>query len=138
MSTLIKEIMSKDIEYVTDKNTLQEAAEKMLTLNVGELPIVIGDSAVGIITDRDIVVRGIAQGLDPKSTHVVNSMTEGIEACAENDSIEKAAQIMSEKKIRRLPVMDTDGKMSGMVSLRDLALNMDSEKIGEVLMEISK
>lgn len=135
---LVKEIMSSDVAFVTDKTTLQEAAEKMQTLDVGELPIVIGRTAVGIITDRDIAIRGVAHGLDPRVTKVVDSMTEGVKACKETDTIEEAARTMGANRIRRLPVMDAEGKMSGMVSLGDLARNLDSCIVGEVLAEISK
>jgi CBS domain-containing protein len=134
----VKDIMSRDVEFVTNNNTLQEAAEKMKDLDVGELPIVVGKEAVGIITDRDIVVRGVAHGLDPKAATVVDAMTEKIIVCREDDEIEKVARTMGAKKIRRLPVMDNDGQMSGVVSLGDLALNLDKSLVGEVLMEISK
>jgi CBS domain-containing protein len=135
---LVKDIMSRDVEFVTNENTLQEAADKMKSLDVGELPIVIGEEAVGIITDRDIVIRGIAHGLNPKLAKVIDAMTEGIIACKEDDAIEEVAKTMSRKKIRRMPVMDASGKMSGMVSLGDLALKLDNALVGEVLMEISK
>ena len=135
---LVKEIMTSDVEYVTDKNTLQDAAEKMKTLGVGELPIVIGNEAVGIVTDRDIIIRGIAQGLDPKVAKVIDTMTEGVIACKETDRIENAAKAMGAHKIRRLPVLDETGKMTGMVSIGDLAQKLDAALSGEVLMEISK
>jgi CBS domain-containing protein len=135
---LVKEIMSHDVEFVTNENTLQEAAEKMKDLDVGELPIIVGNEAVGVVTDRDIVIRGVAHGLVPTAATVVDVMTEGIIACKEDDSIEEVARTMSSNKVRRMPVMDADGKLSGMVSLGDLALNLDKSLVGEVLMEISK
>jgi CBS domain-containing protein len=135
---LVKDIMSHDVEFVNNENTLQEAAEKMKDLDVGELPIIVGNEAVGVITDRDIVIRGVAHGLVPNVATVVDAMTEGIIACKEDDTIEEVARTMSSKKVRRMPVMDADGKLSGMVSLGDLALNLDKSLVGEVLMEISK
>lgn len=135
---LVKEIMSPNVAFVTDKNTLQEAAEKMQTLDVGELPIVIGRTAVGIITDRDIAIRGVAHGLDPRVTKVVDSMSEGVTACRESDTIEEAARIMGANRIRRLPVMDAEGRMSGMVSLGDMAQRLSSGDAGKVLAEISR
>jgi CBS domain-containing protein len=134
---LVKEIMTRDVEYVTDKNTLQEAADKMKTLGVGELPIFINNDVVGIVTDRDIVIRGIAQGLDPKVAKVVDTMTEGVIACKEEDQIENAAKAMGTHKIRRLPVLNESGKMTGMVSIGDLSQKLDPKLSGEVLMEIS-
>jgi CBS domain-containing protein len=135
---LVKEVMTRKVEFVTNENTLQETAEKMKSLSVGELPIVIGNEAVGIVTDRDIAIRGVAHGLDPKSAKVIETMSEGIISCKENDSIESAAKTMGSQKVRRLPVMNENGEMSGMVSIGDLALNLDKALVGEVLMEISK
>ena len=134
----VKDIMTKDIEYVTNENTLQEAAEMMLRLDVGELPVVVGNEAVGVITDRDITVRGVAHGLDPKAALVVDAMTEGVIACQESDDIEKVARSMGSHKIRRMPVMDDDGKMNGVVSLADLSQKLDSAVMGDVLSQISR
>jgi CBS domain-containing protein len=135
---LVKEIMTRDVEYVTNENTLMEAAGKMKDLDIGELPIVVGKEAVGIITDRDIAIRGVAHGLDPKAAKVVNVMSTELVACKEDDDIERAAKMMGSHKVRRLPVMDAEGNMSGVVSLGDLAMNLDKSLTGEVLMEISK
>jgi CBS domain-containing protein len=135
---LVKEIMTRDVEFVTNENTLQEAAEKMKSLDVGELPVVIGNDAVGIVTDRDIAIRGVAHGLDPKVAKVIETMSEGLLACKEDYPIESAAKAMATHKVRRLPVMNENGKMSGMVSIGDLALNLDKTLVGEVLMEISR
>ena len=134
----VKDIMTRDIDFVTNENTLQEAAEKMLRQDVGELPVVVGSEAVGIITDRDIAVRGVAHGLDPKAATVVDAMTEGVIACQENDDIEKVARSMGNHKIRRMPVMDANGKMNGVVSLADLSQKLDSAVMGEVLSQISR
>ena len=135
---LVKEILTGNVEYITNDNTLAEAAEKMKDLGIGELPIVVGKEAVGIITDRDITIRGVAHGLDPKSTKVVDAMSTRLVACKEDDDIERAAKIMGSHKVRRLPVIDAEGNMSGIVSLGDLAMNLDKSLTGEVLMEISK
>jgi CBS domain-containing protein len=130
--------MTRDVEYVTNENTLQEAAEKMKELDVGELPIAIGNEAVGVLTDRDIVIRSIAHGNDPKVAKVIDAMTEGIIACYEDDKIEKAAKSMGKHRVRRLPVLNENGNITGMISIGDLASNLDNSLVGEVLMEISK
>jgi CBS domain-containing protein len=135
---LVKDIMTRKVDYVTNENSLQEAAEKMKDLDIGELPIVVGGEAVGIITDRDITIRGVAHGLDPNSAKVIEAMTEGIVACQEEDDIEKAAKMMSSHKIRRLPVMESNGNVSGVVSLGDLAQHLDSSLVGDVLKIISR
>jgi CBS domain-containing protein len=135
---LVKEVMTRDVEYVTNESTLQEAAEKMKELDVGELPIAIGNEAVGVLTDRDIVIRSIAHGNDPKVAKVIDAMTEGIIACYEDDKIEKAAKSMGKHRVRRLPVLNENGNITGMISIGDLASNLDNSLVGEVLMEISK
>jgi CBS domain-containing protein len=133
----VKEIMTPDVEFVTTDTTLEKTAERMRDLNVGELPVVLGEEAVGVITDRDIVVRAVAHGLVPQAAKVTEAMTEGVFACSQEDDIEKAAEIMANRKIRRLLVMDAGGKMSGVVSLGDVALNLDKSKVGGVLAQIS-
>ena len=135
---LVKEIMTREVAYVTDQTTLQEAADTMKRVDAGELPVVIGNEAVGIVTDRDMVIRGIAQGLDPKVAKIVATMTEGLVACREDDPIESVARAMGTHKVRRLPVIDEAGKMTGMVSIGDLAQELDAALAGQVLMEISK
>jgi CBS domain-containing protein len=133
----VKEIMTSDVEFVTTDTTLEKTAEKMRVLDVGELPVVLGEEAVGVITDRDIVVRAVAHGLVPQAAKVTEAMTEGVVACSQDDNIEKAAEIMANRKIRRLLVMDAGGKMSGVVSLGDVALNLDKSKVGSILAQIS-
>jgi CBS domain-containing protein len=134
----VSEIMTSDVDVVSNENTLQEAAAKMKDLDIGELPIVVGDEAVGMITDRDIAIRGVAHGLDPKAAKVVDAMSEGVIYCKADDDIQKAAGIMSRRKIRRLPVMDDAGKMVGVVSLGGLAMKLEPSSVGDVLRAISK
>lgn len=134
----VKDVMTPNADFVGAERTLQEAAEVMKDKGIGELPVVMGKDAVGIVTDRDITIRGVAHGLDPRVATVVDVMTEGLVACREEDTLEAAAGIMGERKIRRLPVMDAEGKMSGVVSLGDLALKLDRSVVGEALMEISR
>ncbi|MGB5986323.1 MAG: CBS domain-containing protein [Desulfobacterales bacterium] len=130
---LVKEVMTPNVDYIAHDKTLQEVADMMKTQDIGEMPVVIGGEAVGVITDRDIAIRGVAHGLDPKAATVADAMTEGIIVCREDDDIQNAAQTMAARKVRRLPVMNADGKLSGMVSLGDLALNLDPAQAGEVL-----
>lgn len=134
----VKEIMTPGVDFVTMENTLGYAAEKMGHLDIGELPVVDGKAVVGIITDRDIAVRGVAKGLDPRTAKVAEAMTKGVIACAEEDDLMTAAGLMAKNRIRRLPVKDADGNMSGIISLGDLARNIDPSVAGEVLLDISK
>lgn len=132
----VKDVMTPNADFISAEKTLQEAAEVMKDKGVGHLPVVMGKDAVGIVTDRDITIRGVAHGLEPRVATVIDVMTEGLVACREEDTLEAAAGIMGERKVRRLPVMDADGKMSGVVSLSDLALKLDRSVVGEALMKI--
>ena len=134
----IREIMSRDIDFVTTDETIEEAAVRMKESNVGDMPVIVGGEAVGMLTDRDITIRIAANGLDPQKSHVSDAMTEGVIACKEDDDTEIAARMMADKQVRRLLVMDPDGQLSGVVSLGDLATSLDKERVGEVLEKISR
>jgi CBS domain-containing protein len=134
----VQEIMSHEIEFAHADATIQETAEKMKEFDVGVLPVVVGDETVGMITDRDIVVRVIAHGLDPEKTHVSDAITEGVEFCNEEDDIKEVVRLMEQQQIRRVVVKDNQGKVSGIVSLGDLAKNVNHALSGEVLEEVSK
>jgi len=134
----VNETMTKDIEFINSNSTLSKAAEKMKDLNVGDLPVVVDGDMVGMITDRDITIRAVAHGLDPKVAKVVDAMSEGVVACREDDDIETAVKLMSDYQIRRLAVKNAGGEMTGMISLGDLATRLDSNAAFEALREISK
>ncbi len=135
---LVQEIMTRDVECINPGNTLQEAAQRMRSLDVGPLPVCDHDDLVGMITDRDIVVRAVAQGGDPKKKKVRDAMTPAIASCLEDQSIEEAAEIMKTKQVRRLAVLNRNHQLVGMISLADLALGCDSSELaGETLERIS-
>jgi CBS domain-containing protein len=135
----LREIMTTDVECVTPETTLREAAEKMRQLDVGALPVCDNDRLVGMITDRDIVVRALADGHDPRTTMVRETMTEGVDYCFEGDDVSAAAGKMQERQVRRLAVLDSDKRLVGIVSLGDLAVRTgDDERSGETLEEISE
>jgi CBS domain-containing protein len=94
--------MTRDINYVTPNETIEQAAAKMKESNVGDMPVVIGGEAIGMLTDRDITVRITANGLDPQKTHVTDAMTESVVACKEDDDIETVARLMGDKQVRRI------------------------------------
>jgi len=133
----VRELMTQQVEFVKADTTIQETAEKMKELDVGALPVVIADETVGIITDRDIVVRAIAHGLDPEKSHVSDALTEGIEFCNAGDDIKDVARLMEKKQIRRVVVKDDQGNVSGIVSLGDLAIRVSHELSGEVIDQVS-
>jgi CBS domain-containing protein len=135
----LREIMTSDVECIGPDNTLREAAEKMRALDVGPLPVCDNDRLVGILTDRDIVVRAIAEGHDPRTTAVREAMTESVDYCFEDDDTAAAARKMRERQIRRLAVLNRDKRLVGIVSLGDLAVKTgDDAETGETLEEISE
>jgi CBS domain-containing protein/uncharacterized protein (DUF2267 family) len=134
----ISEVMTRDVEVVSPDDTLQDAAELMRTLNVGPIPVCDGEKLVGIITDRDIVVRAVAQGMDPTDTRVSQAMTDQVECVFADEDIEVAVWKMREEQIRRILVVDHDNKLVGIVSLGDIATALGEQEAGETLEAISE
>ena len=136
---LLREMMTDTIEDIPADATLMQAAEKMKRLNIGAIPVRENDRLVGMITDRDIAVRAVAEGRDPKEVPVSEAMSRDICFCYEDETVESAAKVMEEKQIRRLAVFDRNDRAIGMVSLGDLAVrNRDDRLSGEVLGRVSK
>lgn len=121
----IEEIMTTDVETCMPESTLQEVASKMREINVGSIPICEEDRLVGIVTDRDIVIRGIAEQL-PGDTAISEILSEEVITGTVDLTIEEAADLMATHKIRRLPIVGND-RIIGIVSLGDLAIRDDSE-----------
>jgi CBS domain-containing protein len=136
---LLRDMMTINIEDISADATLMQAAEKMKLLDIGAIPVRENDRLVGMITDRDIAVRAVAEGRDPKKMPVRDAMSREIWFCYEDQSVESAAKLMEEKQIRRLPIFDRSERAIGMVSLGDLAVrNQDDRLSGEVLERVSK
>jgi len=119
---LVREAMTRDVEVLHPDNTLEQAAEAMQRFDVGPLPVCDGNRLVGLITDRDIIVRSVAQGGDPARGRVRDVMTPEVFCCFEDQDVAEAARLMQAKQVRQLPVLDRDGRLVGIVSLRDLGL----------------
>jgi CBS domain-containing protein len=135
----VRDVMTKSVACVRPDVTIQSAAAKMRDLDVGVLPICEDDKLVGMVTDRDIVIRSVAEGSAPMMASVHTVMTPDVVICHESDSVEEAARIMSERQIRRLVVLGQDGHLAGIVSLGDLAVKSpDNEVTGEALESISE
>lgn len=136
----LKEIMTRNVECLKPTDSLVHAAERMRDLNVGSLPICGEDDRLaGIITDRDITVRGTAAGCDPETTQVDEIMTPEIRFCFEDDSVDDAVHLMEEKQIRRLAVLNRGKRLVGIVSLGDLAVRSgDMHLSAEALEQISE
>jgi CBS domain-containing protein len=133
----VHEIMTRGAEFITADQTIEQAAVKMRESGIGDMPVVVGGEAVGMLTDRDITLRIVAEGLDPQTTYVTDAMTDEVFSCKENDDIETAARLMGDRRVRRLLVMTDGRKLSGIVSIGDLARSVDKELVGEVLKKIS-
>jgi CBS domain-containing protein len=139
MEKSVREVMTRDVETVLPDMSLKEAAELMRTLNVGSLPVVDGEKLVGIVTDRDIVVRAVAMGMDPNSSRVSKAMTSDVESVFEDEDINVAMRKMREEQIRRILVVERDTrKLMGIISLGDIAQSMDEKAAGKALEDISE
>jgi CBS domain-containing protein len=136
----LKDIMTPKPECIRPDDTLQNAAARMRDLDVGPLPVCGDDDRLaGMITDRDLVVRAVAEGKDPRTTTVREAMTEEIIYCFEDQDVQEAARTMQERQVRRLLVMNRDKRLVGIVSLGDLATESgDARKSGEVLQDVSE
>jgi CBS domain-containing protein len=130
----ISEVMSTDVQTISPDASIEEAAQEMRDGDFGLLPVGEEEQLLGVITDRDITVRAVAEGKDP-STPVRDVMSEGVIWAHEDDSVEDAARIMSDHQIRRLPIVDADQRLVGIVSLGDFAV--DSSDIGPVVEALS-
>ncbi|MBD3241327.1 MAG: CBS domain-containing protein, partial [Chitinivibrionales bacterium] len=134
----VKEIMTAHAETIASTASVKAAAERMRQCDVGILPVMDGDQASGIITDRDIVVRTIAQGLNPSATSVGEVMSKQVISCGEDIDVEEAAKMMENARVRRLLVKDNEGRVCGIVSLDDLAMHHHNRGLsGEVLHEVA-
>ena len=135
----VSDIMTPGAETIAPDASLRDAAQTMKRLDVGSLPVCDGDRLVGIVTDRDIVVRAVADGADAGATTVRDAMTEGIVYCQVDTDVQTVADTMKQRQIRRLVVLDADKRLAGIVSLGDLAIQGgDDARSGKVLERISE
>jgi len=134
----LKELMSRDVQIIGPDDTIKAAALQMLNGDFGMLPVGEHDRMIGTISDRDIAIRAVADGKDG-ATKVREVMSEGVIWAYENDSVEKGAKLMSEHQIRRLPIVNIEKRLVGIVALGDFAVvSGDVKTAGEALSEISK
>lgn len=131
----IREVMSRSVETLGPEATLQEAAQRMRQADVGVMPVARNGEALGVVTDRDIAVRAVAEGLDPSTTTVGQIMTTDVTFCHESDDIADAAATMRQRQIRRLLVLDDSDRLCGIVSLGDLALRSGDDTLTEDVLE---
>lgn len=132
-----RDIMSKSVVTIGAGDSIQVAARLMRDNDIGALPVTQDNKVLGIITDRDIVIRAVAQGLDLK-TKVAEVMSKPVIAVQEDEFVFGAIKTMGENQVRRLPVVDSAGNLVGMISMADIALeNEDELEVAEMLEEIS-
>ncbi|HLY07629.1 MAG TPA: CBS domain-containing protein [Rhizomicrobium sp.] len=129
----IAEVMTRGVDLTDPDATLQEAAMTMAEDDVGFLPVGENDRVVGMITDRDIAVRAVAAGRDPKTTRVREVMTDRVLYCFEDEEIEMAAESMSRDHVRRLPIVNRRKRLVGVVSLGDIAVKHNHAEAGRAL-----
>lgn len=132
----ISEVMSRDVKIASPEDTLQHAAQLMKDIDAGVLPVGENDRLVGMLTDRDITVRAVALGKVP-DTCVREVMSPDIKYVYDDESLEDAARNMGELQVRRLPVLNRDKRLVGIVSLGDVALKK-KDTAGEALKEVSQ
>jgi CBS domain-containing protein len=134
--TLIANLMTPEPVSVGPHDTVQRAAQLMDDLNVGSLPVCRGAKLLGIVTDRDITVRATAAGLDPAATEVDLVMSDRVRCCSPHDTADEVMHQMASVQIRRMPVLDEDDRLVGIVSLGDLATR-EPAGVEETLRHIS-
>jgi CBS domain-containing protein len=135
----VSEVMTRGVECTYPDASLQEAAAKMKSLDIGPLPVCDNNRLVGMVTDRDITVRATAEGEDPTEICVRDIMTPEVFYCFEDDLVDDAARTMEDKQVRRLLVLNRDKQLVGIVSLGDLAVETgDEELVGNTLEAVSE
>lgn len=137
VGTPVGRIMTRGVRTLAPTDTLVAAAQAMDEWNVGAIPVCDGERLVGMITDRDITVRGVAQGRPLDGTRLVDVMTEHVRWCYEDDPVEDQLAEMRAVQIRRLPVVDRQQHLVGILSLGDIAVKADPVEAGEALVAIS-
>lgn len=136
------EVMTKNPVYCLQNDTVLKAAELMKSENVGSIPVVENEQTrklIGIVTDRDLTLKIVAEGRDPKSTKVDAVMTHKVVTCRAEDDLQKALDAMAEHQLRRIPIVDANNRVVGIIAQADVATRVDQpEKTAEMVKEISQ
>ena len=138
----VRDIMTRDPQCVTQNEMLGRVAKMMRDGDCGAIPVIAGDNdkkIIGMITDRDIVIRVVADGKNPGDVPVQTAMTKEIYSVKEDDSVEKVFKVMSDRQVRRVPVVDQNGQLVGIVAQADIATESeDTRKVARTVEEISE
>lgn len=139
MAMLAKDVMSRKPEFLPPDATLQVAANQMRTHDYGFIPVGKNDRLIGTVTDRDIIIRAISEGKDPNKTTLGDIMSEDMFFCFETDDLNKVVQQMESLQVRRLVVLNENKRLTGIISLGDIARKSHDEKLcGELTEAISQ
>ena len=134
----VKEIMTRNVEFARRDTLVTEAAERMRSHNIGMLPVWDNDQLLGIVTDRDITVRATAKSLHPESVRCQDVMTPEAVFCFEDENVADATETMRDHNIRRLPVLNRERRMVGIITIGDIALGTgDAKLVGVAVQEVS-
>jgi CBS domain-containing protein len=133
----VAEVMTRDVRLIEPNQTIRDAARLMAEMDAGIMPVREGDRLIGMITDRDIAVRAVAQGRGP-DTPVREVMTDEVKYCYEDDDTNDVARNMADIQVRRLPVLTREKRLAGIISLGDMALSDEAGKAGEAVAGISQ
>ena len=138
MGTKVHEVMTDRPRAVTSETTVSEAAQLMKSDDIGSLPILDGEQLAGMITDRDIVIRAIAEGKDPRGMPVREVASRELVTVHADEELSTALQLMASQQVRRLPVVDDDGRLVGILAQADVAMEAKEKDVGVMVEEISK
>ena len=137
----VREAMTSDPVCCLRTDTAQQVAGILRKLNVGAIPVVTDHESrklIGIVTDRDLCCSVVANGLDPQRTPIEKSISMSPVACRDGENLDDCERLMQERQVRRIPIVDDDGRVIGIVSLADLALKDRPEKVAKTIAEVSK
>jgi CBS domain-containing protein len=138
MGTKVQDVMSTRPRCVSPDTPVTEAAELMESEDVGSLPVLEGDELAGMITDRDIVIRAIARGKDPRGMPVREVSTRDVVAIRGDEDLSEALKLMASHQVRRLPVVDESNHLVGVLAQADVAMEAREKTVGELVEEISR
>ena len=133
----VENIMHKGVEWVSPDTSIVALARKMQQFDIGAIPVGENDRLIGMVTDRDVVIRGVADGKDPSKLTARDVMTKGVTYCRDNEEVDEAVRIMESERIRRLPVIDANKRMVGMISLGDMSHAASKKIAAEVTRAVS-
>jgi CBS domain-containing protein len=138
MDEAIRDVMTRDVECARQDMTMQAIAKLMKDKNLGSLPVCEDRKVIGMITDRDVTIRGVAEGRDPGSTEVADLMSREVVCVKEDARLADAEKLMHDRQLRRLPVINEQGELVGYLSMAKIARTESPEQIGKVMKGVSQ